>query len=268
MMSYRDGALFGSVLLLGLGLGFNAEACSTDGWAGGTSNIPANGQAASPPGVSRYSEFCALAITGQAHVQSNFANDTRYRARVYVFDGLTGAGTVEIFEAYSDEAATSPLFKISFNGSQFTFDATDAGGGSTSIASTNGWNVIEFDWDSVGNSFDLWVNADATADAPTGSIAPGVGTVDAVRMGAPNGFGGQTGRIIYDAFESHRTTAVGLLVAGDANNDGNVNSGDIIAIINEFFNSNNLGSGQPDCNEDGNVNSGDIICVINTFFGA
>jgi hypothetical protein len=241
-------------------LGFNAEACSTDGWAGGTSNIPANGQAASPPGVSRYSEFCALAITGQAHVQSNFAvNESQYRARFYVLDSLTGAGTVDIFEAYSDEGGASALFKISFNGSQFTFDATDAGGGSTTIASVNGWNVIEFDWNSGGN-FALWVNADATADAATGTIASGSGTVESVRLGAPNGFS-QTGRLNFDAFESHRTTPVGNLLVGDGNGNGSLTIADVITIGNEL--NGTLAAGQPDCNQNGSITIADVICAGN-----
>jgi len=267
MMSYRDGALFGSVVLLGLGLGFNAEACSTDGWLGGASGSYV---ADSPPTIARYSEFCALSVTGQAHVQSNFAsNETRYRARFYVLDSLTGAGTVDIFEAYDDEnavGAASAVFKISFNGSQFTFDATDAGGGSTTIASVNGWNIIEFDWTSGGN-FDLWVNADAVNDAATGSVAAGTGDVDAVRLGAPNGFSTQTGRVNFDAFESHRTTPVGPLLVGDANGNQSVNIFDMIGIQNEILNPANLAAGQPDCNANGSVNVFDMICVQNIILG-
>jgi hypothetical protein len=262
MTSYKDGALFGSVILLGLTLSFAADACSTDGWLGGAVG---SYTADSPPTIARYSEFCALSVTGQGHVQSNFASDTRYRARFYVLDSLTGVGTVEIFEAYSDEGGASPLFKISFNGSQFTFDATDAGGGSTTIASVNGWNLIEFDWTSGGN-FVLWVNADATTDAATGTIASGSGTVESVRLGAPNGFS-QTGRLNFDAFESHRTTPVGPLLVGDANGNQSVNIFDMISIQNEILNVSNLAAGQPDCNANGSVNIFDMICVQNIILG-
>jgi hypothetical protein len=255
-------ALFGSVFLLGLALGSNVEACSTDAWLGGTANIPGNGQAASPPPVPRYSGLCALSITGQAHVQSNFASDTRYRARFYVLDGLTGAGTVEVFEAYSDEAATTPLFKVSFNGSQFTFDASDAGGNSAMAASANGWNIVEFDWNSDTGDFDYWVNADAGTDPATGSINSGAGTVEAVRLGAPNGFAGQTGYVNFDAFESHRTTPVGALLVGDANNSGGISIADAVAILNEL--NGTLQSGQPDCNENGGVTVADAVCLLNS----
>jgi len=262
MKRNMDCALFGSVVLLGLGLGFDAEACSTDGWAGGTANIPANGQAASPPAVRRYSELCALTVTGQAHVQSNFASDTRYRARFYVMDGLTGAGSVDVFEAYSDEAATTALFKVSFDGSQFTFDATDAGGTSDSAPSKNGWNLVEFDWNSDSGTFDYWVNADASAVAATGSLNSGAGTVEAVRVGAPNGFAPQTGNINVDAFESHRTTPVGPLLACDANGSGAVSIADVVAILNELAGT--LQIGQPDCNEVGGVTIADAVTAINS----
>jgi hypothetical protein len=263
-----DCALFGSIVLLGLGLGFNAEACSTDGWAGGTSNIPANGQAASPPGVSRYSEFCALAITGQAHVQSNFAvNESQYRARFYVLDSLTGAGTVDIFEAYSDEGGASPLFKISFNGSQFTFDATDAGGGSDTVSAASGWNLVEFDWNSDGNTFSYWVNLDATTEAANGSVNAGAGTVDSVRVGAPNGFGGQSGSLVYDAFESHRTTPVGALLNCDAQGDVDIDINDALAIVDEVFgNPTVLATGQPDCDLNGEININDVLAVVDIVF--
>ena len=263
MKRNMDRALFGSVILLGLGLGVNAEACSTDGWAGGASGSYV---ADSPPAIARYSELCALSVTDTAHVQSNFASDTRYRARFYVLDSLTGAGTVDIFEAYSDESGASPLFKISFDGSQFTFDATDASGGSTTIASKNGWNLIEFDWNSGGN-FDLWVNADAATDAASGTVAAGSGTVESVRLGAPNGFS-QTGRLNFDAFESHRTTPVRPLLVGDANGNQSVNIFDMIGIQNEILNpATNLAAGQPDCNENGSVNVFDMICVQNIILG-
>lgn len=262
MMRNMDCALFGSVILVGLGLGFNAEACSTDGWTGGTANIPANATADSPPNVRRYSELCALGVTGQAHVQSNHASDTRYRARFYVMDGLTGAGSVDVFEAYSDEGATTALFKVSFDGSQFTFDATDAGGTSGAAGSKNGWNLVEFDWNSDSGDFDYWVNADASVDAPTGTLNSGAGTVEAVRVGAPNGFAPQTGSISVDAFESHRTTPVGPLLACDANGSGAVSIADVVAILNELAGT--LQVGQPDCNEVGGVTIADAVTAINS----
>lgn len=267
-MKNMDRVIFGSVLLIGLGFGLNAQACTTDGWQGGFDDGGGNAVAGSPPDISRLSEFCALKVTGQSHVQSNFASDERYIGRFYVFDGLGGAGSVDIFAAFGAEDASGDLFKITFDGSQFVFDASAAGGAaSAGVASVGGWNLVEFDWDTAGGTLKYWVNADAAADPETGSVNAGAGgTVEAVRMGAPNGLGTQTGMLIFDTFESHRTTPVGAVLVGDANNDGNINSGDIIGVINEFFSAQNLAIGAPDCNGDGNVNSGDIICIINAFF--
>jgi hypothetical protein len=266
-MKNMDRVIFGSVLLIGLGFGLNAQACTTDGWQGGFVDGGGNAVAGSPPEISRLSEFCALKVTGQSHVQSNFASDARYIGRFYVFDGLSGAGNVEIFSAFSAEDGTGDLFNISFDGSMFTIDASAAGGTSATAASIGGWNLVEFDWDSAAGTLKYWVNADAAVDPETGMVNSGPeDAVEAVRLGAPDGMGTQTGMMIFDTFESHRTTPVGAVLVGDANNDGNINSVDIIGVINEFFSVENLASGAPDCNGDGNVNSGDIICIINAFF--
>lgn len=267
MRNHAKYAAIGIIFISGLGFAASALACSTEAWMGGNAGIPANANSGSPPTVARYSEFCGLAVTGTGHVQDNTPSDTRYRARLYVLDGLTGAGAIDIFEAYSDIGATNALFKVTFNGSQFVFDATDAGGGSATVASANGWNLVEFDWNSDG-TFSYWVNADATADAANGSTSAGTGTVEAVRMGAPNGFATQTGKLTFDAFESRRSTAVGALLAGDANGNLSVNIFDIIGIQNEILNpATNLADGQPDCNGNGSVNVFDIICVQNIILG-
>jgi hypothetical protein len=260
--------MLGCIVLIGFGFGPAAYACTTDGWLGGTDGVPSNAVAGSPPAVSRYSELCALAVTGQAHVQSNNASDARYRARFYVLDNLSGEGVVDIFEAYSDDAATSPLFKVSFDGSTFVFNATAAGGTSGEAGASSGWNLIEFDWDSDTNTFTFWVNANAAADPASGSADAGAGMVEAVRLGAPNGFSTQTGKLTFDAFESHRMEAVGALLAGDSNGNGSVNIFDMISIQNEILDPlNKLAAGQPDCNGNGSVNVFDMICVQNIILG-
>ena len=50
----------------------------------------------------------------------------------------------------------------------------------------------------------------------------------------------------------------------NANTDTTRNSGDLVAIRNEFLGA-ALAPSQPDCNEDTNVNSGDLVCVRNLF---
>ncbi len=257
-MRNLDRALLGSVFLLGFGCAFDIQACTTDGWFG-SSGAP---NPASPPAVSRYSELCGLAVTNTSYVQDNNASDTRYRARFYVLDGLAGADPIDIFVAYSDEGATTTLFKVAFNGAQFTFNATGAGGGSNTAASVNGWNVVEFDWDTGANTFRFWVNADATSANPTGSVNAGTGTVEAVRLGAPNGFSPQTGKLTFDAFESHRTTPVGELLACDTNGNGSRTIADVVAVLNELAGT--LQVGQPDCNKNGGVTVADAVSLINS----
>jgi hypothetical protein len=266
-MNNMDRVIIGSVLLIGLGLGLNAQACTTNGWAS-DSNVPANAVPGSPTDVSRYSEFCALEVSDTSYVQSNAASDTRYIGRFYVLPKTGGAGEVDILIAYSDEAATSELFTISYDGTDFIFDATGgAGGGTDSTAASSGWNLVEFEYDSDSGDFNYWVNAAWDFDslsyaAPTGTFTSGTGTVEAVQLGAPNGMGGLTGDITFDAYEAHRTTNVGALIVADANGSGAVTSGDATRILNEVSLGGTLSSGQPDCNENGSITSGDATCVL------
>ena len=270
-MRNKDRVIFGSVLLIGLSLGLNAQACTTDGWASDF-GTPIAG---SPTDVSRYSELCALEISDTSYVQSDAASDTRYIGRFYFLPKTGGTGKVDILIAYSDQVVTdvtTDLFTISYDGTDFIFDATEAVGGSASTPASSGWNLVEFEYNSDSGNFNFWVNEAWDFDAlsyaaPTGNFASGTGKVEAVQLGAPNGMGDFTGEIIFDAYEAHRTTNVGALLAGDANGDGNVNSGDTVGIINENL-GDILAQGQPDCNGDGNVNSGDTICIIIKWLGS
>ena len=271
-MKNMDRVILGSVLLIGLGFGLNAQACTTDGWQGGASNAIAD----SPSAVARYSEFCAMQVddqTGAGHVQSNFASDSRYIGRFYVLPKLNGSDAVDILVAYSDEdPAATELFSIAYDGTDFIFDASGAGGGSGSAVAANGWNLIEFEFNSDGQ-FNYWVNEDWDSNglsygAMTGDFAAGTGTVEAVQLGAPNGFGNHTGTLNFDAYESHRTTPVGALVVADANNNGSVNIFDMIAMQNEILDPvGSLAPGQPDCNKNGGVNVFDMICAQNIILG-
>ena len=165
--------------------------------------------------------------------------------------------------------ATTDLFTISYDGTDFIFDATEAGGGSASTLASSGWNLVEFEYNSDSSTFNYWVNEAWDFDAlppsyaaPTGTFASGAGTVEAVQLGAPNGMGDFTGEIIFDAYEAHRTTNVGALLVGDANGSGTVTSGDATRILNEGSLGGTLSIGQPDCNENGSITSGDATCVL------
>ena len=251
-----------TALVLGC-LALDAMACSTDAW-----DDVSGGVKGSPPAISRYSGLCAFALSSAGYVESRRASDQRYIARFYVLNGIEGSEAMVIFRAYSDDAATGALFEVTLNGSQFGIDAGAAGGGSTSEdppPAKPGWNLVEIDWASNG-SVSYWINADSQSEPATGSVDAGSGTVQSVRLGAPGGFGNNSGTLTFDAFESHRSTPVGALLVGDANADSVVDSADVDAIRDEFF-ENGLSTGTPDCNEDGAVDSGDTICVINEAHG-
>jgi hypothetical protein len=270
-MKNMERVIFGSILLIGLGFSLQTQACTTDKWLGGTSGIPGNGEAGSPTAISRYSVFCALAITGTSYVQSNAASHTRYIGRFYVYPNVSGSGEVDLLVAYADQGGASALFTISYDGTDFIFDAGGAGGGSGNTPASSGWNLIEFEYDSDGSTFNYWVNEDwdfnaLSYAAPTGSFASGSGTVDSVRLGAPNGMGGLAGTITFDAYEAHSKTNVGALLAGDAKGDDTINIFDIVFMRNEIL-ANGLASGQPDCTLDGKVNIFDIVCARNIILG-
>jgi hypothetical protein len=274
-MNNMDRVIFGSVLLIGLGLGLNAQACTTDGWASDSGNIPPNAVAGSPTLISRYSELCALEVNATSYVQSDEASDTRYIGRFYVYPNTGGAGTVDILIAYSDQVttdATTDLFTISYDGTDFTFDATEAGGGMASTAASSGWNLVEFEYDSDSSTFNYWVNEAWDFDAlsytaPTGTFASGAGTVEAVQLGAPNGMGGLTGEITLDAYEAHRTTSVGALLGCDAEGDVDIDINDVLAVVDEVFgNPVVLAAGQPDCDINGSVNINDALGIVDIVF--
>ena len=262
-MRDMDRILYSVLLVLGFGFSPNTWSCSTDGW----DNVFGSGVAGSPESVSRFSEHCAFEISDGSYTQSTRAANSHYIARFYVLDGLNGSGDVDILEAYSNDGATTALFKISLDGSQFTFDASDAGGGTGSMPSANGWNVVEIDWDSVGGTFKYWVNADAQTDAETGSVSAGAGIVEAINLGAPNGFGTQTGTLTFDAFESHNSLPVGQLLNCDAEGDQDIDINDVLAVVDEVFGVPSvLADGQPDCTSNGAVDINDALGIVDIVF--
>jgi hypothetical protein len=233
-------------------------ACTTDLWNGGVTGDPAP-LAGSPLDVSRVSGLCAMQLSDSGSVRdtSPSAEDLVF-VRFYVFAEVT-AGDPVIFEAFSDDAATTSLLSVTFDGTNFDFEAGDTASGD--VPGRSGWNLIELAWAS-GGTMDYWVNVDSS-EAPTGSVNAVAGAMESVVLGAaePASF---TGKFTFDDYVSHRETKVGELLAGDGNSDGDINSGDINVIVNEFLN-NNLGEGVVDCNLDGSVNSGDINCVVAIF---
>ena len=247
-------------------LSFNAFACSTLAWIpGATGSIEVNTPANDVP---RINGSCGLKVTGTGHVQDNSPDgETKFIGRFYFLPQLSGNGNTDIFIAYSDESGAK-LFTVSYNKdtSEIVVDATSgnghtANGGTTSVTVTGTrWHLIEFSWES-GLTGSLWVDADATSDPANSTFASGTGTVESVRLGAPNGFGTLTGMAFFDDYVSHRLLPVGGELTGDGNLDGNIDNDDIEAIKTEFlFGTYPIGS--TDCNLDSETNSGDVNCVV------
>jgi len=238
-------------------------ACTTSAWSPGASgnvapNDPANG-------VPKVSGACGLKVNGTGYVQDNSPSaEDQFIARFYFMPQFSGEGSTDIFVAYSDEASTE-LFTVEYDGSNIVINATAAAGSaSTTIpAGNNRWHLIEFLWTSGGTG-GLWVNADATKEPANATFSSGTGVVESVRLGAPNGLGGLTGMIFFDDYESHRSTPVGGLLAGDSNRDGIYDSADVTAIVEEFLYG-AYAEGVNDCNLDGGINSGDVNCVVALF---
>ncbi len=244
-----------------------ALACTTDNWlAGATGAITADDP---NNGVARLNGLCGLEVDGEGRVQDGSPSVVdSFNVRFYFFPELTGSGSTDLFVAYSDEGATAPakMFSISYDGTDVIFDATAISGTSVSVAADpTHWNLVEFSWVS-GATGSLWVNSDATIDLPDMTFTSGDGMVESVQLGAPNGFGGLTGLMTFDEYDSRHTGPIGMLLAGDANLDGSINSGDIDLVVAEFL-TNSLALGVVDCNLDGSVNSGDIDCVVAIFLG-
>ena len=235
-----------------------ALACSLEAWegvsVGATVGDPSNN-------IARVGGQCALKVTGTGQVTDNSPDgETEFIGRFYFYPKMLSQGNHEIFAVLADQTnINSRLFVISYDGSNINLDASPAGGGQVSVgADPTHWNLVEFAWNS-GTQGQLWVNADALSSPPSGTFASGAGSVDQVRLGAVSDIGADTA--FFDDYVSRRSPAVGPLLVGDGNADGEVDSEDIDVIVNEYL-FDDFGNGVVDCNLDGSVNSGDVNCVV------
>jgi len=241
-----------AVLLSGTFFVSSTLACTTSAWSGTTGSPVAD----SPKTVSRVSGLCGMELIEAGNVMDTSpAAETTVIARFYVYAQLISGAPV-IFEAFSDNAATTSLLTVTFDGTNFVFDA--GAGASGNVAGKSGWNLVEIAW-TGGTGMDYWVNADASSDAATGNVGAAAGAMESVILGAD----ALDGILTFDDYESHRSLAVGALLVGDSNNDGQVNGLDISGILKE---SNAftpvLQFGTPDCNLDGSVSGLDISGIL------
>ena len=256
-MKFKDGVIFVGVLACGLGMVSAANACSTALWSDSTGAITAG----SPVAVPRFSQLCALNVTGSGSVRDLSPDHTRLRARFYVLNKLVGSGNVVLFRAYSDETDTAVLFEIRRNNGNLVFDTTGDGGTPATVATPNTWASVEFDWQSAG-TMSIWVNAPSSG-ATTTTVGAGTGTVKSIRLGLITGLDTYTGSVVFDAYEAHSTTPVGLLLLGDANGGGTLTSADASRVLNENSIGGTLSPGQPDCNLGGSITAADASCILN-----
>lgn len=245
-----------------------AMACTISNW-NGTNTAAAANTGGPAEGIARYSGVCGLAVDSGKYVVDNTpGTEGTYRARFYVLTKATG-GTVTIFRAGSGDNGASPVIEVDYTGSAFNFrqNGTAVGAGVTGIQADR-WYSIELFY-KANTGFNATVGG-AGSDAVVGTVSSataGAGTIGSAVLGAVSGSTGSAS-LGFDAFESTRseTAAIGRLCRGNANGDAQVDSGDGLAIRNEFL-VGVLASGQPDCNEDGIVNSGDGLCVRQIFLG-
>lgn len=268
-MKISSRTILAAALLTALPMG-SALACTITAWNGTPIGSPTAGGPTSTPAVARYSGVCALATnSNQAVVDNTPAAEAVYRARFYVLTKSVSGATTIFKATTADHGGGTNVATVEYNGSAFSFTQNGSPVGSpiTGIAA-NKWYSVEVFY-KAGAAFTATV-AGAGSDTAIGTVnvTTGIGsaTVGSAVLGVTSGTATSIG---FDAFVSTRSedTAIGRLCRGDANNDGNVNSGDGIAIRNEFLNGTNA-SGQPDCNEDGGVNSGDGLCVRSMFLAS
>lgn len=256
-----------------------AMACSTTAWAntgsgGGETGNPIEGEPDDVTPVKRYSGRCGLLSNTAAPsyvTDVSPAAEPKYRARFYFLTGLTG-GEAVVFRAA--DAGDASKIRVTYDG---TADAIKiyVGADNTADATVpnvvgNRWYAVELNYSNASPAELRYTVRGNGVDAPIANdlvISTGIaGTdvIDTAQLGYVAAITAPAGSITTDAFESRRNTAIGFLCRGNANTDTTRNSGDLVAIRNEFLGA-ALAPSQPDCNEDTNVNSGDLVCVRNLF---
>ena len=243
-------------------------ACSIAAWNGTAGGTPVAGRPTDATPVSRYSGQCGLraAASGTFVADNTPTAEAAFRARFYVYTGLTG-GSAVVYRALN--ASSVEQIGVTYNhGTPGTFSFAIPGATAQTIpANTNAWYAIELNWAAAGTLTATVRGASGQGAAPAESVVnvtggTSGGAIDTAQLGWVAGTGVASARgIVADAYESRRSTAIGRLCRADANGSNSVTAGDRTAITLELGGT--LAAGQPDCNEDGNVSAGDRTCVTN-----
>ena len=222
--------------------------------------------AAGVQGIPRYAGRCGQAsrAAGNFVTDNTPSTETTFRARFYVKAANDGA---VVFRA--SNAADQTMITVTYAAAGFTFATTGAPAQSAPVTPGR-WYAVELNW-AAGQAMTGLVQGNGSSTplnlVSTGAAAAG-DRIDNAQLGWISG-GAAGSPIAVDAYESRRTTAIGRLCRGDANGDGNRNSGDLITVRNEFLSisspSPTFATGEADVNEDAAVNSGDLIGIRNIF---
>lgn len=278
-----------------------SQTCATSAWGqGGNPTVAATVGAPVAGGptasASRYQGQCGLRAptNGGNYVQdSSPAAEPTFRARFYAFLPNTGSAST-IFRA-GNATADSALTTFTDGRIRVVYNGTGTinvfgPGGTPNLActglTTGRWYSIELAYNSTGSA--LGTGADTLAanslratvigqgNAATGNAAPQINctqtgggitnvatnTIDYVQLG--NLTGGPAGNAItVDSYESRRTTPIGRLCRGDADNNNGLGTNDRTVITQELANFGQTfrAPGTADCNEDGSISTGDRTCV-------
>jgi hypothetical protein len=257
-----------------LTLGMAAQACTLDAWDDNTSTASAGGPG-EPNNFARYSGLCAMQTVsatagatpavlnnGQAGATSGPGVEESMIARFYFI--ANGTGTATLFQTYAEDAGTTPVYTVNYDSTSGNVTVVSEDGGTNAVApvsASKNWHSVEVSW-AQGGAINLWVDVDAEDDPANGTGTSGnaASVISAVVLGDVGATSTFTD-IIFDSYESRRTSAIGRLRVGDATGDDTVNIIDAISVVNEINGTPSVG--QPDCTEDGAVNIIDAICIVN-----
>lgn len=245
-----------------------AQACSIAAWSNAATTTA---QATTPAGGGRYSGSCAAVIASAGAnsfvVDNSPTNETSYRARFYIFTGDLGGSEADVFQAQN--ASNANIVRVTYTtGTGLRFYVNGASGGNsvgTIPAVANRWYGVEVRWANNGTFTAIARgNAEAAPAQPQINVtgfSNAADRIETARLGILTTTG-VTGGVRFDDFDSRRTTDIGFIVRGDANNSGGLSIADAVAVRNEA-NGAGLAPGQADCNENGSVNISDAICIRN-----
>ncbi len=241
-----------------------AQACSLSAWDDSTGAV--SGGPGDANVIPRYAGQCAMDGTAGTVTNNGVSaaggptDEPRMISRFYFL--ATGSGDTTLFQTFADNAATTLVYTVSFDGTNITVTPHDGGTAAIAAVGNTHWHSVEIDW-AQGGMISLWVDSDATttlADA-SGTSGNASSVINAALLGGIGGAGGFT-QLVFDDYVSHQTTPIGRAMLGDASGDNTVDISDVIATINEVLGS-NINTGTPDCDENGVINISDVICTIN-----